>query len=385
MERTINRSSEMRILFTFTFPLDPNAGGIQRVTSVLINEFTRKGITASFLQCDEIYNKFIYNGVEYNDISSIIKDFNVIINQDGYDDTFTKMLIQKKWIGKYIICLHNTPDMFKEYYSFKSMIHGLIHSTWSKKWYFIRIITYPLWRLYMEKGFIKKLKINYIHAHATVLLSNKFFNTFIKSTHIKSSNKLHFINNPLTYDYDPIYYQNIKRNEILIVSRLSSEKRIDLALKAWAMVKNKKGWNLTIIGDGESKQSLMKFVTNNNIPYVTFKGQQPPFEYYKKSKIFLMTSAFEGWGMTLTEAQQNGCVPIAMNSYLSITDIISNNYNGIIIENNNIKKFTEAIEELISNKEKLDQMAINAIKSTEKFKKEQIAQAWIELISQIKC
>lgn len=132
MERTINRSSEMRILFTFTFPLDPNAGGIQRVTSVLINEFTRKGITASFLQCDEIYNKFIYNGVEYNDISSIIKDFNVIINQDGYDDTFTKMLIQKKWIGKYIICLHSTPDMFKEYYSFKSMIHGLIHSTWSK-------------------------------------------------------------------------------------------------------------------------------------------------------------------------------------------------------------------------------------------------------------
>lgn len=37
-----------------------------------------------------------------------------------------------------------------------------------------------------------------------------------------------------------------------------------------------------------------------------------------------MTSAFEGFGMTLVEAQQYGVVPIVMDSYKSLHDIIKN-------------------------------------------------------------
>ena len=384
MEKTINKSTTMKILFTFTVPLEQNSGGVQRVTSILMQEFNKMGVFTSYLQCNDTYTRFIYNQKEYLTLSSIIKDFDIIINQDGYSDTFTKRLIKENWKGKYIVCLHNTPNMYEKYYSFKSMIQGLRYSTWSRKWYLIRTILYPIWKPVMIKGFIKKQKFNYLYANATILLSNKFINLFVNNTRIKSPEKLYAINNPLTYDYDPIYHKENKKNEILIVSRLSSEKRIELAIKAWELVTNKENWILTIVGDGSSKDSLIKFVKSNNIPNVYFKGLQNPLDYYKRSKIFLMTSAFEGWGMTLTEAQQNGCVPIAMNSYLSITDIISDSHNGIIIENNNIKKFAKAIEELINNQDKLDRMAINAIKSTQKFQSQHIAQTWIKLISNIR-
>ena len=40
--------------------------------------------------------------------------------------------------------------------------------------------------------------------------------------------------------------------------------------------------------------------------------------HYEKSKIFMMTSNFEGFGMTLTEALQNACVPFVFNTFSSL-------------------------------------------------------------------
>ena len=48
------------------------------------------------------------------------------------------------------------------------------------------------------------------------------------------------------------------------------------------------------------------------------KGQKNPEPYYNEASIFMMTSSFEGWGLTLTEAQQYGCVPLAFHSFASL-------------------------------------------------------------------
>jgi glycosyltransferase involved in cell wall biosynthesis len=57
-----------------------------------------------------------------------------------------------------------------------------------------------------------------------------------------------------------------------------------------------------------------------------------------------MTSAYEGWGLTLTEAQQMGVVPIAFDSFGAVYDIIENEYNGLIIPNSTDKKTTMMIQ-----------------------------------------
>ena len=51
----------------------------------------------------------------------------------------------------------------------------------------------------------------------------------------------------------------------------------------------------------------------------------------------MMTSSFEGWGLTLTEAQQYGCVPLAFHSFASLTDIITDKVNGFAISVGRIK------------------------------------------------
>lgn len=45
---------------------------------------------------------------------------------------------------------------------------------------------------------------------------------------------------------------------------------------------------------------------------IQFIGNAKLDNYYKKAEILCMTSSFEGFGLVLTEALQNGIIPIAL-------------------------------------------------------------------------
>ena len=95
---------------------------------------------------------------------------------------------------------------------------------------------------------------------------------------------------------------------MLIVGRFSeSEKRFLLALKAWKEFNSQRitnTWELIIIGFGKDENIYKEYARKNKLNNVKFIGKQDPLEYYKKASIFLMTSAFEGFGLTLTEKKR---------------------------------------------------------------------------------
>ena len=122
-------------------------------------------------------------------------------------------------------------------------------------------------------------------------------------------------------------------------------------------------------------------VRQKTFPIFFFAGNQNPEPFYQKASIFLMTSRLESWGLTITEAQQFGVVPIAFNSYPSLTDII-NPQNGIIVSDNDLSAYIKAIKYLIRNKNARKNLAINAIESSKKFKSDIIAKQWIELMKE---
>ena len=86
---------------------------------------------------------------------------------------------------------------------------------------------------------------------------------------------------------------------------------------------------------------------------VHFYGNKNPIEYYKRAKILCMTSAYEGFPLVLAEAQTFGTIPIAFNSFASITDIIKDGDNGLLIEPFNISKYASILSELMENEEKI--------------------------------
>ena len=104
-------------------------------------------------------------------------------------------------------------------------------------------------------------------------------------------------NAPITVDLHKKYPQYKKI--ALMVSRIEKEKQIDMAIRAFAQLPE---YALVIVGEGSLKEKLQ----NMSTPNVYFEGWHDPATYYKTADVFLNTSAFEGYGMTLVEAKSVG-------------------------------------------------------------------------------
>ncbi len=92
----------------------------------------------------------------------------------------------------------------------------------------------------------------------------------------------------------------------LYVGRLSPEKSIEVSLKAFAEMKNRKKAKLIIVGDGPSTDSLKKLADELNITDQTvFTGEVPRDEtiaYYNSADAFVSASKTESQGLTFLEA-----------------------------------------------------------------------------------
>ena len=112
------------------------------------------------------------------------------------------------------------------------------------------------------------------------------------------------------------------------------------------------------------------------------KGQKIRNLIIMKLLFLLMTSSFEGWGLTLTEAQQYGCVPLAFHSFASLTDIITDKVNGFAIPNDDISLYIKQMKLLMTDEKLRKSMSANAIESSKQFSIEIIIKKWMEVINE---
>lgn len=97
----------------------------------------------------------------------------------------------------------------------------------------------------------------------------------------------------------------------------------------------------------------------------------------------LMTSAYEGFPMTLLEAQQNGVVPIVMDTFSSIHDIVTDGVNGIITPTV-IFDFVKALDSLMKDNMTLSKMAIAGMNSCDKYHISIICDKWEKIFTELK-
>lgn len=116
-------------------------------------------------------------------------------------------------------------------------------------------------------------------------------------------------NTPITIDLHKKYPQFSKI--VLMASRITSEKNIGLAIEAWPQVlATHPTAGLLIVGEGTLKETLKAKVRDmglsDSILFEPWADKATLYSYYKTADIFLNTSLFEGYGMTLVEAQAAG-------------------------------------------------------------------------------
>ena len=151
-----------------------------------------------------------------------------------------------------------------------------------------------------------------------------------------------------------------KENVVLVVARMAEQqKRILETLKIWNKVySNHLDWNLVIVGEGPDLSRYKSIAKEMKVSNVQFIGSTSnPQDYYRKAKIFMMTSIWEGLPMTLIEAQHFGCVPIVYDSFASVHDIIHNGKDGYIIPLYDRETYTNQLEMMMNSSQTLSRMS----------------------------
>lgn len=318
-------------------------------------------------------------------VNEIISRYNIdiILNEGGFGEVsklFSHEFIPKN--VKIISHLHFDPLRGRKGY-YESLYLPLSFDKQGIKNLLTRFKS-PYHRLKLLRSIKERFELMLKNSDSVVVLSPKhsdLLKIIVKSPY---TNKIVPLINPLTFSSPNV--KNIKKcNEIIYVGRLEySQKRVDRILKTWQIIyKKHPDWNLTIVGDGNERNHLEDLSIKLGLERISFAGRTNPQPFYEKAKILLLTSNHEGTPMVIQEAMSYGVVPIVMDTFSALSDMITDGHDGIITKPFNIKIFAKAVESIIVNQHYWQILSSNAQETIRKYNNDIIFEKWDVLISQL--
>ena len=373
-----------KILFVMG-SINPERGGVARVGCNLADGLGKLGFISYSLSCQVdssgyFRESFIFsepNVLSSNNQKQVLDLFNqlhfsfVIVENPQSPWVIHAISILKGLtilIGQY----HNSPFGANSILSDKSYLSFFNKFRWFRSLVFlIRTMKYHShWK-----------RVNDILDHI-VLLSETYYEELIRFAFFPRE-KVTVLPNPFPIVDEKTYE---KHNVLLFVGRIAGvHKGIQRLLNVWKEISNRlPDWQLKVVGGGKELPHWQIVAKKMQLKNIYFEGFQTPDVYYKEAKIFLMTSLYEGFPMTLVEAMQYGCVPVVFNSFAAVNDIIDDRNNGIIIQAFDDKDYINAVVDLAIDPESLDYYAEAAKVKARQFDLNIIVDKWFSLFRELK-
>lgn len=194
--------------------------------------------------------------------------------------------------------------------------------------------------------------------------------------------KVNVIPNPVTDYPDSIDTNKPCHHRIISVGRLNHQKGFDKLIKAFSLISDKHPkWKIDIFGQGELESELNNLIINNNLQG-RIKIHNPTKNIYKeylRSDFYVLSSKFEGFGLVLVEAMSCGIPVISFDCAHGPNEIITDGYDGFLVENGNINILAKKMDWLIEHRSERQKMGAQARISAKKYDIQQIMNTWEEL------
>lgn len=177
------------------------------------------------------------------------------------------------------------------------------------------------------------------------------------------------------------------RRDILAVGRLEPVKGYDELIRAFALVADKYPmWSLDFAGKEESanhySDSLRALVKDLNLEgRVHFLGfHDDVHEVMKTHSVFCLTSLNEGFPNALAEAMAMGMASISFDIVTGPREIISNEVDGIIVENRTCEDFAKELDRLLANVDLRRSIGLQAIENIKRYSLEKMVDKWEQML-----
>lgn len=179
-----------------------------------------------------------------------------------------------------------------------------------------------------------------------------------------------------------------KENVMLFCGRFENwSKRIDRLLRIWSKVQGAlPDWRLVLVGDGRDGKMLRELAGELGLERVSFEGMQTDVRpYYAEASVLCLTSETEGWPLTLTEGQANGCICVAFGCTSGVKEILSPDGEcGFIVPPYDEDMYAQVLLKIASmDKESQITMRRRSVERRLEYTPEKIAVKWKSLFDML--
>lgn len=176
---------------------------------------------------------------------------------------------------------------------------------------------------------------------------------------------------------------SLKIYDLIYCGRMDKNKQLDMLIRTVLVLKDSHpDLKMVFVGDGPERANLESLTKELDLKTsISFVGNQP-YEsisfYLNQSKIFVMSSIFEGLPVAMLEALSCG-LPVVVPDVGDIKDVAKHGYNAYLIKENLVSSFVQGISAILGNQDLFASLQKGAMETRYKFLNEYSLQSATEI------
>jgi glycosyltransferase involved in cell wall biosynthesis len=345
-----------------------SGGGSDKVMANLSVFFEKKGI--------EIHNIIVINEVSYPYSGKLVNLGSLKNKSNGVFNKIKRLISLSKYLND------NDFDFIIDFRFRRKVIQELIIARFIYKAKTIFTVHSFLIDHYMpNNSWLTRLMYN--HCYANVAITNEMEELIVEKHQLTN---VVTIGNPV--NLEEIYEKcdqsiAIDFKYIIAIGQYESDiKQFDKLILSYAnSVLKDKQIHLVIVGKGDSNALKKVAKECNAIDFIHFLGyQENPYKYLKKALFLVLSSKNEGLPNVILESLACGVPVVSFDCPCGPRQTINNFKNGILVENQNLEKLTEAMNLFIYDVKLYEYCKQNAKESISPFLLDIIGKQWLNLM-----
>lgn len=138
--------------------------------------------------------------------------------------------------------------------------------------------------------------------------------------------------------------QSTNRTDVTMIGYMEPVRDHKTLLSAWDSISEEISGELNLIGEGSLLREMQAFVDENNISKVNFLGRVTNVrEILNNTKVYVLCTKREGFGITLLEALASGCEVVATD-LPAVREVLANGVYGSLFPVGDVYSLAETIK-----------------------------------------
>jgi glycosyltransferase involved in cell wall biosynthesis len=176
------------------------------------------------------------------------------------------------------------------------------------------------------------------------------------------------------------------RRVLLAAGRMAEQKGFDILIDSFGRIASDfPAWDLVILGDGHDRDALVAQIAAAGLSErVLLPGQVGNMpDWYERADLYVLSSRFEGFSMTIVEAMASGCAVVSFDCDAGPGDIITHGHDGLLVRQvGDPQELANALSILMGDDETRALMAARARAVVERFSVARVFSMWRDVFTQ---